>query len=83
MPATNDIDQIVQDILADMSLKEKAAIANLDEDKVPNMKHRFESSSYQFFLDLNNASILCAYKSSIQNGMLRMHFIGFYECISA
>jgi len=30
-----NIDQIVQDILADMSLKEKAAIAKLDKDKLP------------------------------------------------
>ena len=30
-----NIDQIVQEILADMSLKEKATIANLVEDKVP------------------------------------------------
>jgi len=34
------IDQIVQDILADMPLKEKAAIANLDEDKVPTFNRR-------------------------------------------
>jgi hypothetical protein len=32
--ATN-IDQIVHDILSDMPLKEKAVIANLDENKVP------------------------------------------------
>ena len=30
----SDIDQIVQEILADMPLKEKAIVANLDEDKV-------------------------------------------------
>ena len=30
-----DIDQIVQDILADMHLNEKPAIANLSEDKMP------------------------------------------------
>ena len=30
----SNIDQIVRDILADMPLKEKAIIANLDEDKV-------------------------------------------------
>ena len=34
MANPSDIDQIVQDILADMPLKEKAAIANLNEDKV-------------------------------------------------
>ena len=31
----NDVEQIVQEILADMPLKEKAAIANLDEEGVP------------------------------------------------
>jgi hypothetical protein len=31
MPNSTDIDQIVQEILADMPLKEKAAIVNLDE----------------------------------------------------
>jgi hypothetical protein len=35
MPDNSNIDEIVQDILADMSFKEKAAIANLDQDKVP------------------------------------------------
>jgi len=34
MSESSEIDQIVQDILADMPLKEKAIIANLDEDKV-------------------------------------------------
>ena len=34
MPDSNNIDQIVRDILAEMPLKEKAIIANLDEDKV-------------------------------------------------
>jgi hypothetical protein len=37
-----DIDQIVQDILADMPLKEKAAIANIDEDKVPYLQYAFD-----------------------------------------
>jgi hypothetical protein len=32
MSDASNIDQIVQDILADMPLKEKAAIANLNED---------------------------------------------------
>ncbi len=36
MTSSNDIDQIVQDILADMPLKEKAIIANLDEDTQSN-----------------------------------------------
>ena len=36
-----NIDQIVQDILADLSLKEKAAIANLDKDKVPLLQYAF------------------------------------------
>ncbi|MGV7224478.1 MAG: hypothetical protein ACQ9MH_23550 [Nitrospinales bacterium] len=31
---SNNIDQIIHEILADMPLKEKAIIANLDEDKV-------------------------------------------------
>jgi len=35
MPASADIDEMVQDILADIPIKEKAAIANLNEDKVP------------------------------------------------
>ena len=39
----SDIDQIVQDILADMSLKEKAAIANLDEGKVPWLRYAFDT----------------------------------------
>ena len=35
MTSQYDIDQIVQEILADMPLKEKAIIANLAGDKVP------------------------------------------------
>ena len=31
----SNTDQIVHGILSDMSLKEKAGVANLDEDKVP------------------------------------------------
>jgi hypothetical protein len=42
MTNPSDIDQIVQDILADMPLKEKAAIANLDEDKVPYLQYAFD-----------------------------------------
>ena len=38
MPAPADIDQIALEILADMPLKEKAAIANLDEDEVPDLQ---------------------------------------------
>ncbi len=37
-----NIDQIVQDILEDMPLKEKAIIANLDEDKVPYLQYDFD-----------------------------------------
>jgi hypothetical protein len=43
MTSSNDIDQIVQDILADMPLKEKAIIANLDEDKVPYLRYAFDA----------------------------------------
>jgi hypothetical protein len=42
MANTSSIDQIVQDILSDMSLKEKAATANLDEDKVPYLQYAFD-----------------------------------------
>jgi len=42
MPEPSNIDQIVQGILSDMSLKEKAAIANLDEDKVPLLQYAFD-----------------------------------------
>jgi hypothetical protein len=42
MPAPSNIDQIVGDILADMPLKEKAIIANLDEDKVPYLQYAFD-----------------------------------------
>jgi hypothetical protein len=43
MSDSNKIDQIVQDILADMPLKEKAAIANLNEDKVPYLQYAFDT----------------------------------------
>ena len=43
MTNPSNIDQIVYDILADMSLKEKAAIANLDEDKVPYLQYSFDA----------------------------------------
>jgi len=42
MSDSTNIDQIVQDILADMPLKEKAIIANLDEDKVPYLQYAFD-----------------------------------------
>ena len=42
MTSSNDIDQIVRDILADIPLKEKAIIANLDEDKVPLLQYAFD-----------------------------------------
>ena len=42
MTRANDIDQIVQDILADMSLKEKVAIANLDEEDVKYLQYAFD-----------------------------------------
>jgi hypothetical protein len=42
MSDPKNIDQIVQDILADMPLKEKAIIANLDEDKVPYLQYAFD-----------------------------------------
>ncbi len=42
MNTPTDIDQIVQEILADMPLKEKAVIANLDEDKVPYLQYAFD-----------------------------------------
>ena len=38
----SNIDQIVRDILVDMPLKEKAIIANLDEDKVPCLQYAFD-----------------------------------------
>jgi predicted nucleic acid-binding protein len=42
MSDSNKTDQIVQDILADMPLKEKAIIANLDEEDVPFLQYAFE-----------------------------------------
>ena len=42
MSDSNKIDQIIQEILSDMSLKEKAAIANLDEGKVPYLQYAFD-----------------------------------------
>ena len=40
MTNSTDLDQIVHEILADLPLKEKAAIANLDEDIVPTFNRR-------------------------------------------
>jgi len=37
-----EIDQIVKAMLAEMPLKEKAAIANLDEDNVPLLQYAFD-----------------------------------------
>ena len=42
MAAPTEIDLIVQEILADLPLKEKAAIANLDEEKVPYLQYAFD-----------------------------------------
>ena len=42
MPDNSNIDEMVQEILADMPLKEKAAIANLDEDKAPYLQYAFD-----------------------------------------
>ena len=38
MANLSDIHQIVQNILADMTLEEKSALASLDEDKVPFLR---------------------------------------------
>ena len=43
MSDSNEIDQIVQEILSDMPLKEKAAIANLDEEKIPYLQYAFDA----------------------------------------
>lgn len=43
MPDSINIEQIVQEFLADMPLKEKAVIANLNEDKVPYLQHAFDA----------------------------------------
>lgn len=42
MSDISNIDLIVHEILGDMPLKEKAAIANLDEDKVPYLQYAFD-----------------------------------------
>lgn len=43
MPDSINIEQIDQEFLADMPLKEKAVIANLNEDKVPYLQHAFDA----------------------------------------
>ena len=43
MTHPSNIDQIVQEILADIPLKEKAIIANLDEEKVPYLQYAFDA----------------------------------------
>ena len=43
MTSSIDLDHIVQDILKDMPLKEKAIIANLDEEKVPYLQYAFDT----------------------------------------
>jgi hypothetical protein len=42
MPDISEIDQIVKDILADMPLRDKAAIANLDERDVKYLQYAFD-----------------------------------------
>jgi hypothetical protein len=42
MPESTEIDQIVYEILADMPLKEKVAIANLGESDVPYLQYAFD-----------------------------------------
>ena len=42
MTESTENDQIAQDILADMSLKEKAAFANLDESNIPYLQYAFD-----------------------------------------
>ena len=42
MPNNSNIDEMVQEILDDMSLKEKAAIANLDEGDIKYLQYAFD-----------------------------------------
>jgi hypothetical protein len=42
MPEISELDQIVKDILADMPLRDKAAIANLDERDVKYLQYAFD-----------------------------------------
>ena len=41
-PASGAVDRIVTDILATMSLKEKALIANMDEKSLPYLQYAFD-----------------------------------------
>lgn len=41
-PPDPDIDQIVADVLAGMSLKEKSLIANMDEKSLPYLQYVFD-----------------------------------------
>ena len=45
MSYPSDIDHIVHEILSDMSLKEKAAIANMGEDEVPYLQYHGNSGT--------------------------------------
>ena len=42
MTKPSAIDQVAQDILADMPLKKKAAIAKLDKDSIPYIHYAFD-----------------------------------------
>lgn len=42
MPTSHEIDQLVQEILIDVPLKEKVAIANLKADEVPYLQFAFD-----------------------------------------
>ena len=55
MTMPTDIDPIVQEILSDMSAKEKVDIANLDEKDILHFHARFDACvSEQLELDCNN-----------------------------
>ncbi len=43
MSDADDNDQIAQEILDDMSLKEKTAFANLDENDIPHLQYAFDA----------------------------------------
>ena len=43
MTDATENDQIAQEILADMSLKEKTAFANLDENDIPHLQYAFDA----------------------------------------
>jgi hypothetical protein len=42
MPTSHKIDQLVQEILTDIPLKEKTVIANLNADEVPYLQFAFD-----------------------------------------